>query len=249
MRRPLLAMSIVVAVTTVIATPAAFAMAGRDQPSVPVVSLSVPGASGSGTEDVSSLMTAVLGDVDAYWTRVLVENGYPEPSVRYDWIPSGSSVVDGCSGQSTDETAAFYCPADDTIYLSEAFAGAVRDGDIQGWPSGDRVRSALGDMAVAYVIAHEEAHNIQQEIGAADLGLPTVNLELHADCFAGAWAGDAARRGVVDTNDVSIAKVTAWLVGDYEVHNPGHHGTPAERREAFVSGFNDLSSCRTYLSA
>jgi uncharacterized protein len=249
MRRRLLAMSIVTLATTVVAAPAAFAVVGRDRPTVPVVSLSVPGARGSGTENLSGLMTAVLGDVDGYWTRVLDENGYTEPSVRYDWIPSGTSVIDGCSGEATDETAAFYCPADDTIYLSETFAGAVRDGDIQGWPSGDRVRSALGDMAVAYVIAHEEAHNIQQEIGAADLGLPTVNLELHADCLAGAWAGDAASRGVVDTNDVSIAKVTAWLVGDYELHNPGHHGTPKQRRQAFVTGFDDLSSCRTYLAA
>src|SRR5262249_20751549 len=110
------------------------------------------------TPGFDKLATAVLTDVDGYWTRVMKDNGYAEPTVTYDWIPAGQSVVDGCSDQPTDDTAAFYCPADDTIYLSESMAASVRTGDMQ-WPSGDTPSQALGDAAVAYVIAHEEGHN------------------------------------------------------------------------------------------
>ena len=99
----------------------------------------------------------------------MAANGYAraDRALRLD-PQAGQSVVDGCSGQPTDPTAAFYCPVDDTIYLSEPFAAAVRDGRLSRWPSGDAVDGALGDMAVAYVIAHEEAHNIQAELGLFD---------------------------------------------------------------------------------
>ena len=145
-------------------------------------------------------------------------------------------MVDGCTGQPTDPTAAFYCPADDTIYLAEPFAAAVRDGRLSRWPSGDTVDGALGDMAVAYVIAHEEAHNIQAELGLFDGSIPTQAIELHADCLAGAWAADAAERDVVDDDDLDHAQVTAWLVGDYAFDDPGHHGTPRQRVNAFMAG-------------
>lgn len=213
------------------------------------VRLSLPGVSSGGSDaDLEGFLTAALTDVDAFWTKVLARNGYDEPTVTYAWIPAGRSVVDACSGQPSDVTAAFYCPVDDTIYLSEPFMAAVRDGRLSRWPSGDRTSGALGDMAVAYVVAHEEAHNIQNELGFDDGRVSTQGLELHADCLAGAWAANAASRGVVNTQDVEEAQVTAWLVGDYAFDDPGHHGTPAERRDAFTAGYESLGSCRHYLT-
>jgi predicted metalloprotease len=212
--------------------------------------LSLPGAAaaaGSRSTDLDGTLTAILTDVDAYWTRVFEANDLGEPTVRYAWIPAGSSVRDGCTGQATDPTAAFYCPNDDTIYLNEGFAAAVRDGRLRGWPSGDQPSEALGDMAMAYVIAHEEAHNIQAELGVFDGPYSTPQIELHADCLAGAWAKDAADRDVVNADDVERALATAWLVGDYAVHDPGHHGTPEQRHDALMTGYEDLSGCRAYL--
>ena len=224
--------------------------AATRSPAHPVAGLSLPGtASGGSNADLEGFLTSALTDVDAYWTRVMAANGYGEPTVRYAWIPAGQSVVDGCSGQPTDITAAFYCPVDDTIYLSEPFMAAVRDGRLSQWPSGDQTSEALGDMAVAYVVAHEEAHNIQNELGVDDGRVSTQGLELDADCLAGAWAADAASRGVVNKQDVEEAQVTAWLVGDYAFDDPGHHGTPSERQAAFTNGYNDLSSCQQYLSS
>jgi predicted metalloprotease len=212
----------------------------------PAGALAVPGATSS-KDDLENFLTSTLRDVDGYWTKVFEHNDLGEPTVRYAWIPEGRAAIDGCSGQPTDETAAFYCPADDTIYLAEPFAVAVRDGRLSRWPSGDRTDGGLGDMAVAYVIAHEEAHNIQHELGLFDGRISTERLELHADCLAGAWAGNAASRGVVDDRDLEEAKVTAWLVGDYAFDDPGHHGTPRQRAAAFTAGYDDLESCFGYL--
>ena len=100
-------------------------------------------------------------------------------------------------------------------------------------------------MAVAYVVAHEEGHNIQNELGLDEGRVSTQGLELDADCLAGAWAADAASRGVVNKQDVEEAQVTAWLVGDYAFDDPGHHGTPSERQAAFTNGYDDLSSCQS----
>ena len=169
--------------------------------------------------------------------------------MRYAWIPAGHSVVDACSNEPTDETAAFYCPADDTIYLSEPFVEAVRDGRLSQWPSGDQTDGALGDMAVAYVIAHEEGHNIQNELGWDQGSTSTEGLELDADCLAGAWAADAAARGVVDKQD--LARGPGAPPGSSATTpstTPSHHGTPAQRQAAFTNGYDDLSSCRQYLS-
>ena len=43
----------------------------------------------------------------------------------------------------------------------------------------------LGDAAVGVVAAHEYGHAIQGRSGVFDLGLPTVENEQQADCFAG----------------------------------------------------------------
>ena len=51
-----------------------------------------------------------------------------------------------------------------------------------------------GDFAVAYIVAHEYGHQIQDELGLYDKygdQLPTSAFELQADCYAGTWANNA----------------------------------------------------------
>jgi uncharacterized protein len=223
------------------------APAGARSTSDPAAHLTLDGAGTTQTTaGFDKLATAVLTDVDAYWTKVFKANNLAEPTVTYDWIPAGQSVVDGCSGEATDGTAAFYCPSDDTIYLDESFAAAVRDGNLT-WPSGDRPNTPLGDAAVAYVIAHEEGHNVQAELGVLNAGLPTYKTELHADCLAGAWLSNAKDRNLIDDNDVESVRTAAWLVGDEAFDNPSHHGTPQQRLDAVDAGIDSLSNCSTYL--
>ena len=49
--------------------------------------------------------------------------------------------------------------------------------------------------------------------------------------------------------DVEEALSTAKAVGDFEYLSPQHHGTPDERREAWLRGYEsgDPSACREYV--
>ena len=118
---------------------------------------------------------------------------------------------------------------------------------LEGLPGTGR---AAGDFGVAYVLAHEYAHNLQQEFGVFERPSPTAEpFELQADCFAGAWGNSVYRQGLLEPGDVEEAINTALAVGDFDVSNAQHHGTPEERREAWLLGFEggDPGACERYL--
>jgi uncharacterized protein len=186
-----------------------------------------------GQEDMEAFLTTVVQNVDAYWRETLRENGVTEPSVFYFWVPPGREAESECGPAGDD--AAFYCPADDTIYVSQRFAADLWDGVLQ-LPGGAR---AAGDFGVAYVVAHEYAHNLQAEFGVFEQfrGATVRPLELQADCFAGAWGNSVYRQGLLEEGDVEEAIGTALAVGDFDTNNAQHHGTPEERRAAWLQGF------------
>ena len=94
-------------------------------------------------------------------------------------------------GGATSDVGPHYCNIDQTIYLDERFFDELTE----------RFGARGGDVAQGYVIAHEVAHHLQDELGT----LQSVNslmqrnpdrqnelsvaLELQADCYAGIWAG------------------------------------------------------------
>jgi uncharacterized protein len=203
-------------------------------------------------QTIDAFLTDILRDVDGYWTKTLRANDLPEPRVAYVWIPPGARVLTGC-GQPAGDDAAFYCPADDTIYVAQAFAADLYRGVIRGLP-GERAGfgHAAGDFAVAYVIAHEYAHNIQQELGIFDnrVTRSAEPFELQADCFAGTWANSVYRQGLLKPGDLEEAVNTALAVGDFDFGNAQHHGTPQERREALLAGFEsgEPSACERYVT-
>ena len=145
-----------------------------------------------GREDVDEFLTTVLANIDGYWTETLRENGLPEPSVFYVWVPPGRQAASACGP--AGDAAAFYCSADDTIYVSQRFAADLWDGVLGRLPGEGR---AAGDFGVAYVVAHEYAHNLQAEFGVFEefRGATVRPLELQADCFAGAWGNSVYKQG------------------------------------------------------
>jgi predicted metalloprotease len=189
----------------------------------------------------------VLRSVDTYWTRTLRASGAPEPRVRFLWIPPRRAGRTGC-GAVADENAAFYCPTDDTIYVGERLAGEIRRGTSSRFP-GERAGAgrAVGDFGLAYVIAHEYAHNIQQELGLAriDPRYGVEPLELQADCMAGLWGNSVYRAGKLHPGDVEDAISTVLAAGDFDTRSAQHHGTPEERRAAWLLGYRsgDPSRC------
>lgn len=207
----------------------------------------------TGTTTIDAFLTDLLRDIDAHWTRVFRAAGLPEPRVGYNWIPPGSAVFTGC-GAPADDSAALYCPADDTIYVGQQFAADLYAGVLRGLPGeAAGYGQARGDFAVAYVLAHEYAHNLQQELGVFDNSVsPNARpFELQADCMAGVWAYSVFAKGDLRDGDLEEAASAALAVGDFDVGNAQHHGTPEERREALVTGYEsgDPSACRRYLPA
>lgn len=151
----------------------------------------------------------------------------------------------GC-GLGRPEAGPFYCPADKKIYIDFGFY--------------QRLEHELGfdgDFAMAYVIAHEYGHHVQNLLGVMDRrsggNAQSVRVELQADCFAGAWASAAKAEGRLEAGDFNEAIRAANAVGDDAIQGAGAsrdtftHGSSAEREQWFRQGFDsaDPASCKT----
>ena len=205
----------------------------------------------NGTETIDAFLTRILRDIDAYWERTFAASDLPQPRVAYIWVPPGRRVATAC-GTPADDRAAFYCPADDTIYIAQVFAAQLYEGVAEGFPGqAAGFGRAAGDFGVAYVVAHEYAHNLQNELGLFTIGSAnsTEPFELQADCMAGAWGYSVYETGQLSPDDIEEAINTALAVGDFDVSSVNHHGTPAERRDAWLLGFEsgDPSVCGRFV--
>ena len=200
---------------------------------------------------MAAFLTKVITSVDGYWTKTLRASGVDKPRVSYVWVPPGQAGRTGC-GAVADDSAAFYCPADDTIYVAEEFAAEVLNGVARNLPGEAAGQGhAAGDFGVAYIVAHEYAHNVQNELGFYRLA-PRAGakpFELQADCMAGLWGNAVYREGLLQPGDVEEAINTASAVGDFDYGNAQHHGTPEERRAAWLLGYRsgDPSVCRRFV--
>ena len=144
-------------------------------------------------------------------------------------------------GTATSAVGPFYCPVDHKVYIDLGFYDEL-----------SRRFGAPGEFAQAYVIAHELGHHVQNQRhllggGAAE----SVHVELQADCFAGSWAKDADRRGIIEAGDIDQALNAASQIGDDTLQKKatGHvqperftHGTSAQRRASFQKGYDGGAS-------
>jgi predicted metalloprotease len=210
-------------------------------------------------QTMDGFLTDVIGNVDGFWVAAFARAGLPEPRVTYNWLAPGQTTTTQCTdangSNEVNDSSAFYCSLDDTIFVSQQFASDLWNGLMDDQLAGAQAGQghAVGDFGVAYVIAHEYAHNIQTELGYYDrLGgtLAVKAFELQADCFAGAWAHSAYTQGLLEAGDIEEAVSTAQAVGDFDFADAGHHGTPDERLQAFQLGYGNgnAADCDTYLN-
>ncbi|HEX6312326.1 MAG TPA: neutral zinc metallopeptidase [Acidimicrobiia bacterium] len=189
-----------------------------------------------------------IADVQAFWAEALPATyGFtyePIPDSRlYPYTESDPPPA--CDG--TDRTTPYEDVADNAFYCSLD--------DFVAWDDQSlvpRLRQSYGDFAVALVMAHEWGHAIQARV---DTRLrATVVLELQADCFAGAWAGDVADRADGDLT-LGTSDLDAALSGYLEFRDPpgtdaresGAHGNAFDRVSAFQDGFrNGTDDCADY---
>ena len=217
---------------------------------VPAASRPLPASRGETREsEVAAYLDEVIRNVDVYWTKTLTRAGQPEPRVGFVVVPEGGAARTGCRVVA-DETAAFYCTGDDTIYIAEQLASDLWKGINDDFP-GQRAGygRAVGDFGLAYVVAHEYAHNVQYELGFYELQPRDRGVrafELQADCMAGLWGNSVYRAGRIKPGDVEEAMSTALAAGDFDYNNEQHHGTPQERRAAWLLGYEsgDPSRCQ-----
>lgn len=205
-------------------------------------------ATSRANDEMKAFVSVVLADTEEVWTEVLREQfrqGYKPPTL----VLFSGHTTSGCGGASA-ATGPFYCPADQRIFLDMGFFDQL-----------EHKLGAGGDFARAYVIAHEVAHHVQNELGilqeanrrrasvdseeeANDL---SVRLELQADCFAGVWAYRAeAALGILEPGDIEEALNAASSVGDdvlqkrqqgYAVPDSFTHGSAEQRMRWFARGY------------
>lgn len=154
-----------------------------------------------------------------------------------------------CGGADAS-TGPFYCPGDEKIYLDLNFLNELTT----------RFK-APGDLAMAYVTAHEVGHHIQKLLGTmdkvnslrsrlsqAEYNKYSVKLELQADFYAGLWARNAEKKGIIqlETGDMESAIRAAQAIGDdalqkaaqgYTVPDSFTHGTSKQRIYWFQKGY------------
>jgi hypothetical protein len=196
----------------------------------------------------------VLGDVQDTWTQILAKDNIRYP--RAHMVLFRDYTRSGC-GTAQSSTGPFYCPADQKVYLDLGF-----------WDELKRF-GASGDLAQAYVIAHEIGHHVQNVIGierkvrAMQAQNPqarnrlSVAMELQADCFAGVWAHTTTDRQITDQADIKTGLQAAAAVGDDRLQKMGRgyvtpdsftHGSSEQRMSWFNRGFTTgkVGECNTF---
>ncbi|MBA2598023.1 MAG: neutral zinc metallopeptidase [Chloroflexia bacterium] len=178
------------------------------------------------------LTNAVLGDIDAFWAGEMAALGYDYYAAGM--VPVSDVVYSSCGQFGPYDNPAAYCPLDDAVYYSV--------------PLGQDIQTTIGDYAWITVLAHEWGHHVQVVLGIApEL---TIDRELQADCFSGAYAQHALQQGFLQEGDVTEGVMMTILGGDpieMEEMVEGAHGSSDYRVTAFMEGyFNGSATCLAY---
>jgi hypothetical protein len=214
------------------------------------------GELGTPDDEAGRFVAAVLADTEDTWTEIFAAEGgrYSLPKL----VLFTGSTSSAC-GFASAAVGPFYCPGDRQVYIDLAFYAELRDRF-----------EAPGDMAEAYVIAHEIGHHVQNVLGTlpevnrlrqrsseADSNQLSIRVELQADCYAGIWAHGADQRGLLEVGDIDEALNAAAQIGDdaiqrrtqgYVVPESFNHGTSEQRSRWFKRGYaeGELAACDTF---
>jgi predicted metalloprotease len=218
---------------------------------------SVPSAASRLDPNMKDFLTRVLGSTEQTWGAVFAKQGQrytPTVMVAY----TGGTETQCGFGQAA--MGPFYCPNDQRIYIDPSFFNEL-----------SQRFGAPGDFAMAYVIAHEvghhvqdlqgtlgQAHELQARSGEKQGNAIQVKVELQADCYAGVWAANArdAQGSILEPGDVEEGMRAAEAIGDDTLQRQSQgvvvpdsftHGTSAERMNALRTGMKGgtLEACKS----
>jgi hypothetical protein len=197
-------------------------------------------------DELAQFVSVVLKDNEDVWDKLFREQvGRP---YRKPVLVLFSGSTQSACGYASSATGPFYCPGDNRLYIDLSFYEELR-----------RRFGAPGDFAMAYVVSHEVAHHVQNELGITDevdaqrgriseerYNQLSVRLELQADFLAGVWAHHAQKmKNILEQGDVEEALRAAAAIGDdrlqmqaqgYVVPESFTHGTSEQRVRWFSKG-------------
>lgn len=198
-------------------------------------------------EELKEFLGVVLKETEDVWNQVLPEQAgkrYIEPTL----VIYANEVQSAC-GRATKAVGPFYCSGDNKLYIDLSFQQDL-----------EKRFGAKGDFAMAYVVAHEVAHHVQNLMGAtryvhgqknrvpqAEYNQLSVRLELQADFYAGLWARYTNEMtDLIEHGDIDEALNTAFAIGDDRIQMMGRgsvipesftHGTSEQRMRWFRKGY------------
>jgi predicted metalloprotease len=209
-------------------------------------------------DEQAGFVKTVLAETDDVWKEVFSKAGQQYTDPR---LVLFSQYTQSACGNASAASGPFYCPGDRQVYIDLSFMQELRDRF-----------GAPGDFAMAYVVAHEVGHHVQNLLGYSDkmqrlrgqvsdeeYNRYSVKLELQADFLAGVWAHYVQGKGILEKGDIEEALTAANAIGDDRLQKESQgyiqpetftHGTSAQRMYWFKKGFEtgDVSQGDTFSS-
>jgi len=209
-------------------------------------------------KEYADFTATVLGYTEDVWNKLFNEMNkqYVEPRL----VMFTEATQSGC-GFASAATGPFYCPTDEKVYIDLSFFEDMKNRFGAG-----------GDFAMAYVIAHEVGHHVQNLLGITrkvdamraqgssetEMNKLSVRLELQADFLAGVWAHYTEQyKNNLDPDDIEEALNAANAIGDdrlqkesqgYVVPDAFTHGTSEQRMYWFKKDYTtgDIKQGNTF---
>lgn len=199
---------------------------------------------------IEEFISMITAENEQTWAAIFSENGMeynPAKVVLFE-----GTTQSGC-GTAQAAMGPFYCPSDQTVYMDMSFFSELEN----------RFGAQVTEFSVAYVMAHEMGHHVQNLLGTlnkteqlrrsgrysqSDMNQISVATELQADFYAGLWAKYTENRErFLEPGDLEAAINAAEAVGDDNIQKRSQgyvnqesftHGSSAQRREWFMKGYN-----------
>ncbi len=209
-------------------------------------------------QEMGDFVSVVLADTEDVWNQLFSEMGetYREPKL----VLFRGGVKSAC-GFAEEATGPFYCSADEKVYIDLTYLEELQ-----------QRLGAQGDFAVAYILAHEVGHHVQNLLGKLEkrdelrasgaseeeINEMTVRVELQADFLAGVWVHHAQKmQDILEAGDLEEALNAASAVGDdriqmktrgYVVPDSFTHGTSEQRKKWLSKGIEtgDVNQGNTF---
>jgi uncharacterized protein len=208
-------------------------------------------------DEASDFVSVILGSTEDVWGQMFSTAGQQYPPPKLVLFSDG---VESACGMNSSATGPFYCPGDRKVYLDLSFLSELQRLGVSG------------DFAVAYVIAHEIGHHVQNVVGTErqfrqlqsragsqeEVNALSVRMELQADCYAGLWAKHAeSQRPILEQGDIEEGLKAAAAIGDDRLQRMGGrrvnpdaftHGSSAQREQWFRTGLQTgkVDACDTF---